>query len=1002
MIWLWLIVITVAASSAQLLPARFGNGRFYYESLESDKISFYTNRWFRAAYTSQASSVQWLTDPTCSTAADPTSKFSNQTIRIRCTSYGSKWFQVYRDGNTSTADTFYVTIKKSPGCYQWYIVSGVSRDTTTSTWIKDLNSVKKSDLGSVPSYTSGIQARVWVVDPSRMSSDEASGRAVQPSDYSLQVTASFYSLGELPVLTLLWGDRLKTSSTNFSTEGYWSLVLQSGSPGSAPLQVEGQDISVFDCSAESIQSVIDVSKYNSGTKVVLTQLSTNVSVSSSDAYLRLALDICSPTVAYVTSSSFGPRLFLFSQNELSSSSLYSLPAELSISSIIDIVATYATTFFNTDVGMFWTKDLVTFTKPEGLPNIPFAFLRGPSYCDISLSAASMFNNIVLAWNRGSNVGRLYFSTNGGVRFTSIEMSLAPLSTTQATVTGFIRDATVLHTQGVVLVLISDQSGIDRMVSFDPKTLKFENLFAFRDVSSYFPMLDRSQAVNQPVRQLAVDQASGGDLYVWGSSVVTSPNGGESVFQVDLKSRDPFTEPINLASNEFVVDMARSFEGSFAFLTSANRVFAGKSGINVAVEIAAGIPIDAIATLGFDALSRLVVYSTNSNVSGPYIISRIISLTNEIESPRVPVSLNPSLACVNYGWSTDIQDEYFLDMDETESFTAVVQPFESESSSISVSFSNVSSILINRTISDSVIRQGSLNIRQRTVNVSFVSRGRGYSGKTEVKIRPQAVDLGCDKVEQVSVVRLGCPTARRLVLRASSTYPPLATSCASLSNTTFNVPAGEYITDYATMSSSNHSSVIPYSCNLFGIPVQTYYGSFFVPMFDLYDGNTFVRNVTTDISLWELMNQTTFIYNTTAGAAGCLIKPQRWEDFFSTGSPGTSWGSWNYQSCWDPSLTKNISNNDASSITYQILNATNYNALTWKAGHDGLYIFQATVMDPDFSFCTLQTQFAVYVYGAPIPPALQVTIIVALVVSVLFALAASYFTYKQARTKEKKA
>jgi hypothetical protein len=130
---------------------------------------------------------------------------------------------------------------------------------------------------------------------------------------------------------------------------------------------------------------------------------------------------------------------------------------------------------------------------------------------------------------------------------------------------------------------------------------------------------------------------------------------------------------------------------------------------------------------------------------------------------------------------------------------------------------------------------------------------------------------------------------------------------------------------------------------------------------------------------------------------------------------------NYQSCFSTSPgTPNLSQK------YQIFNSTNYLALYWSGGRDGVYLFSAIVLDPEYrygricniessrfqidlanncpplsdnSFCTLRTHFAISVYGAPLDSGVQVGIVVALVFGVMIVLVGSYFWYRRNRTKK---
>eukprot|EP00842_Homolaphlyctis_polyrhiza_P000046 jgi/Hompol1/1041/HPOL_004442-RA len=311
-----------------------------------------------------------------------------------------------------------------------------------------------------------------------------------------------------------------------------------------------------------------------------------------------------------------------------------------------------------------------------------------------------------------------------------------------------------------------------------------------------------------------------------------------------------------------------------------------------------------------------------------------------------------------------------------------------------------------------------------------------SGRLEIQVRPNNDSLVCTSKPKVAVVRVGCPPTRRLVLRRQSIATPIAspepryfwgtryTATTTTTSTTaaaatptipvtdcstapsqITVPGGFWISDWSSLSRGSSDKTVAYNCTKYGAPVTVYYGDYYMPVFDVFDGTKYVATVNADIGLWEYNGRTSFTFNTTAVAAGCRIKAQTWTQMASLlpSDPSNALTSTNYVACYSSSLAYTLSGNDQYAA-YTFINQTNYNALLWTDGLGGYYMFKARVLDANYSYCDLTADFAINVVGTPLNWGIQVGIVMGLVTLGIGLLSISYLDYakKQKAEREREA
>ncbi|KAI8494156.1 hypothetical protein Bbelb_279160 [Branchiostoma belcheri] len=158
-----------------------------------------------------------------------------------------------------------------------------------------------------------------------------------------------------------------------------------------------------------------------------------------------------------------------------------------------------------------------------------------------------------------------------------------------------------------------------------------------------------------------------------------------------------------------------------------------------------------------------------------------------------------------------------------------------------------------------------------------------------------------------------------------------------------------------------SKEVTYDLDNLGCPIDVFYSDKFQPTVDLYDGDQFVHEVKEDYFVWEAHGRTGYVYSATMQQAGCVCEAQTLSGMLTAGnvsSPDEAWGPQNYRPCSTPC-------DPTGSLTgqYEVLSSSGVSALMFGSSK-GIFVFNLKVLDPECSYCVLQTQFAVRVYGSP--------------------------------------
>lgn len=293
----------------------------------------------------------------------------------------------------------------------------------------------------------------------------------------------------------------------------------------------------------------------------------------------------------------------------------------------------------------------------------------------------------------------------------------------------------------------------------------------------------------------------------------------------------------------------------------------------------------------------------------------------------------------------------------------------------------------------------------------LSSSRNAQGRSDVKISPKYLNAACEdsqkvyKINKIVKLSVACPPTRTMVQYIPSVYFPTEWSDpryvhknrytehddaetyvseiipypthAACVESAINIPAGTWW-DRTTNSLGSKPLSNTLNCSKYGVPIQSYYGSFFVPKFALFDGTKFIKVVDTKVGIVETNGRISYSYNTTVDAnLVCKKAHSLKKDGFQTVIPD----------CYGV---------DLKTKEYEIINSTNHNSIIWKQSIGGIYLFEARVLDPDYSFCELKTFFAVDVYGVPYSDTWQILLVVGFNIFGVIALAISYTWYSKSR------
>jgi hypothetical protein len=479
-------------------------------------------------------------------------------VFVTCSEPGTYAFTVTRNNDLTTMDTFHILIESLPLMWFFTVI-----DTSTNSITRTLNTESENYL-----------LRAWIYDPAYQNITE---EQVAPTQTSRQLTSTFRSLGEYP--TFSYDSReIEISVPVYSENFYWESTIHTKTiPGLLTFQIIGQNVSSWGRRLKHRKDVIAISKFRN---LDFAQSQDNVLANSS--YFRLIMDPFSVGHFYSLSSAFGAESVVIG-DIINQGLKYHLKHSLSNGNALHSVAATKNGFvLATSTTLTFTINQTT-SESIGIPQGMIDRVKSADYYDRSMNGTSVLNSLVFAWNslersvNGYPFIRLYYSKDSGRSFSLLMVNVN--RNEQSEGSGYIMDLSIQHCHSNVAILIWDVSGSESILLFDPITETFENGYY-----SQTAILNHNKGSTP-----GLTSAEGNTLYLWGDNLHFSSDGGKTVSPISITSRDAQTVgSVGLTTTEFIKNFVTAKGGSFAFLTSTNRLFYGKAGVRDSIELNNGL------------------------------------------------------------------------------------------------------------------------------------------------------------------------------------------------------------------------------------------------------------------------------------------------------------------------------------------------------------------------------------------------------------------------------
>ncbi|XP_066026029.1 cation channel sperm-associated auxiliary subunit epsilon-like [Pocillopora verrucosa] len=309
--------------------------------------------------------------------------------------------------------------------------------------------------------------------------------------------------------------------------------------------------------------------------------------------------------------------------------------------------------------------------------------------------------------------------------------------------------------------------------------------------------------------------------------------------------------------------------------------------------------------------------------------------------------------------------YFLDKGETIKAWAMLIPEPWEDNRLIGSLSNTEHLTFSLASQESFSDTHGIGVISRNVTVSLKERKRRNEGHNHASeeginvlfgVEAFSEDHSCATLKAETNVTIGCPSNRRIIPRGKPTR------CGSFKNFSYVVSSGQQRKISHENDEVSDKTVV-YDLLKLGCPLSVQSSEPFKPIIDVYDGETFVKEVDVNFVLWEQHGRAGYKYSKTMKEVGCVREAQSWEKMINSmkgGSIESAWSKENYQTCFQESADGSISANNLYE-RYEILNSSGAAShIVWT--DVGTFVFLLKVLDPEFSFCNLTVEFGVQVHG----------------------------------------
>ncbi|XP_019850527.1 PREDICTED: uncharacterized protein C1orf101-like isoform X1 [Amphimedon queenslandica] len=434
----------------------------------------------------------------------------------------------------------------------------------------------------------------------------------------------------------------------------------------------------------------------------------------------------------------------------------------------------------------------------------------------------------------------------------------------------------------------------------------------------------------------------GDLIVWGRQSMYYSLTGDDLLPLSILQNH--SSEYQWRNDEYIRHVDTGSSGQIALVLSDGSLFYGRIATGQLLKIL--YYVNENSTIFFDSLGNLKFLSMLESGS---ISVRTVPVYSLLLS-----ALYPPLACPYLQWTHNIAQSnvYYIDIRDTFTVWVSLVPRVWSPNNISVSFSNVRAI--NKDIQsteEQTALQGSVKR-----NMSITVTANNSTGYTVMKLSPVTHSLTCDELAEENVeIFVACPPERHIRITRGTT-------CTESEDYTYTIPSDHYDSEMKgrTNLKGLQDKVVRYNVRQWGCPIRVLHNENYKPVLFLYDGSTLNERVGVDFVVREIHGRTDFSYTATADDVGCRRAPQTWQEILANAEdPYKAWTPQNYQNCFEGSGSLSSS---SAKLPYQILNSSNGGSYIQWGTRNGVYVFEATVIAKDYSFCNLTVLFAVQVYS----------------------------------------
>ena len=899
-------------------------------------------------------------------------------------------------------DTFFIDVEQGTGCYEWFVQTNqTASDGGEQATLDGLYPLMVGE-------NRNVDFRMWIIDLDASSDEEVSGHAYAPSEASQSLSREFYTLGEVPSLALRFLARQIDLEVDFewdSEANVWTGSVRVPDADLVRGTVTGNSVSALHCFVQP--RTFQLAVVPDDALRLLIEEPTDVSVAATA--FSVHGNACSRNQIILLPGD-GLKFFL-SLDSFSNTRLLQLDSASvgGATRIIDATQTRETIVFLLDNGIWVTEDLVNFS-PADLGETggeAVSAIQASEVCSALRTAdgePSPTNLLVSAWIVDDTAPDFFTSADGGRTFTRqafVDDAQAHRIISYLPLEDYAHDVFLVQNEAA-------EEGGEGEYQLKLRPDETSRLPAGVPVAGFrFPttagnaLKATGSAATASSVSMALSTSGSGALLIFADTLYATVDGGWTAHRIVLRSRNPARPASELAAGEFIVSVTTDELGNMAVLTSNERLFVGHTSLTEALEVQSGVLPSALVAIVFDATGRLTVLESPS---ADALSVRAVDVRNELTVPRVPFASNPPTTCPYSDFETDIRPVYYLDMGETVSVTAKVTPRESVSNEIGFSVSDFDHVVFATEDEFSQTTQA-IVARETTATLSetshlfdgFENKLREGQSNVALRVSPGAVTVGCASIEQEASVRVGCPPNRHIRFKREQESEDHCDEWAAAGKE-YSVPRGVYNEKgVRALGGSKEDLTVEYDNDKFGCPVRVYHGTAgYLPQLELWDGDSFVSEVTANFVVFDANGRWDFSYNSTVQQAGCSSPAQSrtgQREAHEDLSDADNWTPYLYETCFGE---RDVSRDEKwRDEVYEVMNSTGISAIRFlPAGRDGVFIFHATVVDPDYSYCVLETEFAILVFGAALSAVMVVLILIFVLITVLLLLTISYVYYRK--------